>query len=60
LSPSGPKGPRESSRASSRTGWVAGRRGVRGLRPAGDLSGCEEDASRDGFDFVDDSAADNR
>ena len=39
---------------------MPGRRGVRGLRPAGDLSGCEEDASRDGFDFVDDSMTDVR
>lgn len=28
---------------------------MRGLRPAGDLRGCEEDGSRDGLDFVDDS-----
>ncbi len=53
FSPSGPKGPRESSRASRRTGWVPGRRGVRGLRPAGDLSACEEDAPWDCFDFKD-------
>jgi hypothetical protein len=36
---------------------VPGRRGVRGLRPAGDLRGCEEDGSRDGLDFEDDSVA---
>jgi hypothetical protein len=36
---------------------VPGRRGVRGLRPAGDLRGCEEDGSRDCLDFEDDSVA---
>jgi hypothetical protein len=39
---------------------VPGRRGVRGLRPAGDLRGCEVEASRDGLDFEDDSMADVR
>jgi hypothetical protein len=39
---------------------VPGRRGVRGLRPAGDFSGCEEDASCDGFDFEEDSFGDIR
>jgi hypothetical protein len=39
---------------------VPGRRGVRGLRPAGDLRGCEVEASRDGFDFEDDSMTDVR
>jgi hypothetical protein len=34
---------------------VPGRRGVRGLRPAGDLRGCEVEAARDCFDFEDDS-----
>lgn len=58
LSPSGPRGPRESSRACSRTGWVPGLLGVRGLRPAGDLRGWEEDGSREVVDFgLDDSAA---
>ena len=42
MSPRGPRGPRESSRASRRTCCVPGRRGVRGLRPAGDLAGCED------------------
>ena len=60
MSPSGPNGPRESSRASSRTGCVPGRRGVRGLRPAGDLRGCEEDGSKDGLDVEDDSVAEFR
>jgi hypothetical protein len=60
LSPSGPKGPRESSRASRRTGCVPGLRGVRGLRPAGDLRSCDEEASRDCFDFEVDSGVDVR
>jgi hypothetical protein len=60
LPPSGPNGPRESSRASSRTGCVPGRRGVRGLRPAGDLRVCEEDGSRDGLGFEDDSVVELR
>jgi hypothetical protein len=34
---------------------VPGRRSVRGLRPAGDLRGCEVEASRDCFGFEDDS-----
>jgi hypothetical protein len=33
---------------------------VRGLRPAGDLRGCEEDGSRDCLDFDDDSVAEFR
>lgn len=36
---------------------MPGRRGVRGLRPAGDLRGCEEEGSRDCFDLEDDSRA---
>lgn len=46
LSPSGPKGPRESSTAWRRTGWWPARRGVRGCRTPGDLMGWDEDASR--------------
>lgn len=61
MSPSGPKGPRESSRASNRTGVAPARRGVRGCRAAGDLTGCvvveEEEVSRaaGAFGLVEDS-----
>jgi hypothetical protein len=52
LSPSGPSGPRESSRASSRTGVCPARRGVRGCRAVGDLTACEADeVSRDAGAF---------
>lgn len=39
---------------------MPGLRGVRGLRPAGDLRGCDEEASRDCFDFEVDSGVDVR
>jgi hypothetical protein len=42
FSPSGPKGPRESSKASSRTVCWPGRRGVRGCLVVGDLVDCAE------------------
>ena len=51
LSPSGPNGPRESSRASSRTTCCAALRGVRGCLVVGDLTDCVADVSMVGMGF---------